>query len=165
MKSESKNQLEEILGQYDARLLEQERAVAAKRAAEAAFPARFATLRAETLRPAMQELVDLLSTHGHGATVIEREESSTTIGGFSHAAISIRINPKPFADKSPETNKNFIEVTFSANRKERTVAVSSTNTTINSSGNVGKRGEYQIEAMSADVVAEEVIRTLQEALR
>jgi hypothetical protein len=165
MKSEAKNQLEVILGKYDARLLEEERAVAAKRAAEAAFPARFATLRAETLRPAMQELVDLLGTHGHGATVIEREESSTTVGGFSHAAISLRINPKPFAHQSPETNKTFIEVTFLANRKEQKVTVSSTNTTVYSSGNVGKRGEYQIEAMSADVVADEVIRTLEEALR
>jgi hypothetical protein len=165
MKSEAKNQLEEILGKYDVRLLEEERAVAAKRAAEAAFPARFAALRGETLRPAMQELVDLLSAHGHGATVIEREESSSTVGGFSHAAISLRIHPKPFAQKSPETNKTFIEVTFSANRKEHNVTVSSTNTTINSSGNVGKRGEYPIEAMSADIVAEEVIRTLREALR
>jgi len=165
MKSEAKNQLEEILGKYDARLLEEERAVAAMRAAEAAFPARFATLSAETLRPALQELVDLLSAHGHVAMLIEREESSTTVGGFAHAAISLRINPKPFAHKSPETNKTFIEVTFSANRRERKVTVSSTSTTINSSGAVGKRGEYQIEAMSRDTVAEEVIRTLQEALR
>jgi hypothetical protein len=165
MKSDAKNHLEEILGKYDARLLEEERAVAAKRADEAAFPARFATLRAETLRPAMQEFVDLLTARGHAATVIEREESSTTAGGFSHAAISLRVSPKPFADKSPETSKIFIEITFSGNRRDRKVSVSSTNTTINSSGNVGKRGEYPIEAVSAEVVAEEVIRTLQEALR
>jgi hypothetical protein len=164
MKSEAKNQLEALLGKYDARLSEEERAVAATRAADAAFPARFATLRAETLRPAMQEFIDLLSTHGHWATVIEQEESSTTVGGFSHAAISLRINPKSFPHK-PTTNKPFIEITFSANRSERKITVSSTNTTINSTGNIGKRGEYQIETMTADIVAEHVIRTLQEALR
>jgi hypothetical protein len=165
MKSEVKNELEEILGKYDARLLVEERAVAAQRAAEEAFPTRFAALRTKTLRPAMQELVDQLSAHGHGATVIDREESSSTVGGFLHAAISLRINPKVFAGKSPDTDKTFIEVTFAANRRERKVTVSSTNTTVNSSGNVGKRGEYPLEAMTADVVAEEVIRTLQEALR
>ncbi|HTB79213.1 MAG TPA: hypothetical protein VK762_38485 [Polyangiaceae bacterium] len=165
MKSETKTQLEEVLGAYDARLLEEERAIAAKRAADAAFPARFATLRTETLRPAIQEFIDLLTAHGHGATAIEREESSTTTGGFSHAAISLRIHPKPFVNKSTETNKAFIEVTFAANRSERKITVSSTNTTINATGNVGKRGEYPIDAMTAEIVAEQVIRTLQEALR
>jgi hypothetical protein len=54
---------------------------------------------------------------------------------------------------------------FSANRSERKITVSSTNTTINSNGNVGKRGEYEIDTMTADIVAEQVIRTLEEALR
>jgi hypothetical protein len=165
MKNETKSELKAILGKYDGRLLEEERAVSAARAAEEAFPTRFATLRTETLRPAMQELVELLSTHGHAATVIERDESSTTVGGFLHAAISLRINPKHLASKSPEADKTFIEIVFAANRRERKVSVSSTNTAINSSGNVGKRGEYLIEALTADVVAEEVTRTLQEALR
>jgi hypothetical protein len=164
MKSEAKNQLEEVLGAYDARHIQEERAIAAKRAADAAFPARFATLRAETIRPAIQEFIDLLILHGHGATAIEQEESSTTTGGFSHAAITLRISPKAFAHKAPE-NKPFIEIMFSANRNERKITVSSTNTTINSNGNVGKRGEYELDAMTADVVAEQVIRTLQEALR
>jgi hypothetical protein len=165
MKSEAKTELDAVLSAYDARHIEEQRLIAAKRAADAAFPARFATLKAETLRPAIQEFVDVLSSHGHGATAIEKEESSTTTGGFSHAAISLRIHPKAFAHKSPETNKTFIEITFSANRSERKITVSSTNTTINSNGNVGKRGEYEIDAMTGDIVAEQVIRTLQEALR
>jgi hypothetical protein len=165
MKSEAKNQLEEVLGAYDARHIEEERAIAAKRAADAAFPTRFATLRAETLRPAIQEFIDVLLIHGHGATATEQEESLTTTDGFSHAAISLRISPRPFAHKSPEPNKPFIEIMFSANRSERKITVSSTNTTINSNGNVGKRGEYEIDTMTADIVAEQVIRTLEEALR
>ncbi len=165
MKSEDKSQLEEILGAYDARHVEEERVIAARRAADEAFPARFAALRAATLRPAIQEFIDVLSLHGHSAAAIEQEEAATNTGGFSHAAISLRINPKPFAPKSLESNKTFIEITFSANRRERKVTVSCTDTTLNSHGNAGKRGEYEIEAMTADVVAEQVIRTLQEALR
>jgi hypothetical protein len=165
MKSEAKNKVEQLLGAYDTRRIEEERVVSAKRAADEAFPARFATLRTEVLRPALQEFIDLLSTHGHGATASEQEESLTTVGGFSHAAISLRVNPKGLGQKSPETNKSFIEITFSGNRSERKVTVSSTNTTINSNGNVGKRAEYDIGAMTADIVADQVIGTLQEALR
>jgi hypothetical protein len=165
MKTEAKSQLEKILGVYDDKVAEDARKVEVKRAADAAFPERFAALRAETIRPAIQEFVDQLCSHGHEATAREQEESSSTTGGISFAAISLRLNPKPFAHKSVETNRSFIEITFSANRSERKVTVSSTNTIVNSNGSLGKRGEYEIEAMTADVVADHVLRTLQEALR
>ena len=84
---------------------------------------------------------------------------------MSYAAISLRLNPKPFAFKSANTNRSFIEITFSANRNERKVTVSSTNTIVNSNGSLGKRGEYEIDAMTADVVAEHVLRSLEEALQ
>jgi hypothetical protein len=165
MKSEVKSQLEKVLGAYDARRVEEEHAAAVKRAADEAFPGRFAKLRGETLRPALQEFVEVLGRHGHEATVTEQEESSTTTGGFAHAAIALRIHPKPFAHKSAETNKAFIEIAFAANRNERKIVVSSSNTTMNATGNLGKRGEYELEAMTPDVVAEQVTRTLQESLR
>ena len=165
MKSEAKSQLKKILGTYDDKVAAEERKVAAKRAADAAFPERFATLRAETIRPAIQEFVDVLTGHGHEAVAREQEESSSTTGGVSFAAISLRLNPKPFAFKSTEANRSFIEITFSANRNERKVTVSSTNTIVNSNGSLGKRGEYEIDAMTAEVVADHVLRTLQEALQ
>jgi hypothetical protein len=54
-------------------------------------------------------------------------------------------------------------VSFSANRSERKVVVSSTTTLIHSSGSVGKRGEYEIDALTADVVVEHVLQTLEKA--
>jgi hypothetical protein len=165
MKIEAKNQLENILQAYDDKVAEEERNVAAKRAADLAFPARFAKLRAETIRPALQAFVEAIRGHGHEASAREQEESTSTTAGVSSAAISLRMTPKSLAHKSTETNRSFIEVTFSANRNERKVTVSSTNTIVNSSGGLGKRGEYEIEAMTADVVADHVIRTLQEVLQ
>jgi hypothetical protein len=41
--------------------------------------------------------------------------------------------------------------------------VSSTNTIVNNGGSVGKRGEYEIDAVTAEVVASHVIQTLREA--
>ncbi len=164
MKTEAKQQLEKILGTYDEKVAEEERKVAAKRAADLAFPERFATLRAETIRPAIKSFVDVLCGHGHEAVAREQEESTSTIAGISFAAISLRMTPKPFAFKSADGNRSFIEVTFSANRTERKVTVSSTNTIVNSNGGMGKRGEYEIDAMTAEVVSDHVLRTLQEAL-
>jgi hypothetical protein len=165
MKIEAKSRLENILGAYDDKVAEEERKVAAKRAADLAFPERFAKLRAETIRPAIQEFVEALCGHGHEASAREQEESASTTAGVSSAAIALRMTPKSFIRKPTETNRSFIEITFSANRNERKVTVSSTNTLVNSSGGLGKRGEYEIEAMTADVVAEHVLRTLQEALQ
>lgn len=165
MNSDAKNRLKKILGTYDEKLAEQTRVETAKRAAEAAFPGRFAVLKAETIRPVIQEFVDMLSGHGHEATAREQEESSSSAGGVSYAAIPLRVNPKPFAHKSTETNKSFIEITFSANRTERKVTVSSTNTMMSSSGSLGKRGEYELEAMTADLIADHLLQALQEALR
>jgi hypothetical protein len=163
MKDEVKTRLDKIIGAYDDKLAEIERVDAAKRAAHEAFPQRFATLKTKTIRPAIQELADMLNGRGHEATVKDQEESSTTIGGVQWAAISLRIIPKPFAHKSTQTNPNAIEITFSANRNDGKVTVSSTNTMSNSGGSLGKRGAYEIDAMTAEVVAEHVLQTLQEA--
>jgi hypothetical protein len=164
MKDDAKNQLKKILATYDEKLAEVARVDAANRAAQAAFPVRFATLRTETIRPAIQEFADALNGRGHEATVREQEESSSTAGGVTFATISLRVIPKPFVHKSAEANKSFIEVSFSANRNERKITVSSTNTMINSGGSLGKRGEYELDLLTADVVVGHVIQALQEAL-
>jgi hypothetical protein len=163
MKQETRAELETILATYNEKLAEAERRNAAVRAAQAAFPEHFATLKTEMIRPALQEFIDLLGLHGHAASAREQEESSSTSGGITLAAISLRVIPKPFANKSIEKNNNFVEVTFSANRTERKITVSSTNTIINSGGSRGKRGEYDIEAVTLEVVAGHVMQTLQEA--
>jgi hypothetical protein len=162
MKDEAKAELAALLGSYDEKLTEVERRNAAIRAAQAAFPERFAAARAQVIRPALQEFIDLLSGYGHAAATREQEESSTATGGVTLAAISLRIVPKPFTQKPAEKNNNFVEVTFSANRNERKIIVSSTNTIINSGGSRGKRGEYDVDALTAEAVTTHVLQTLQE---
>jgi len=143
-----------------------ERLDAANRAVHAAFPKRFATLKTETIRPALQEFADVLNGCGHEVTVREQEASSSSVGGVALATISLRITPKPFAHKSTaETNRNFIEITFSANRSERKITVSSTSTMISSGASLGKRGEYEMGAVTADIVVGHVLQTLREALK
>jgi len=163
MKDEAKSQLKQIIGDYDTKLAEVERADAAKRAADAAFPERFVTFKTKTIRPALEEIVEMLNERGHEASVREQEESSSAAGGVKSAAISLRIVPRPHAHKSTEPNSVNIEITFSANRSERKVSVSSINTITGHGGSVGKRGEYDLEAVTADVVANHVIQTLKEA--
>ena len=163
MKDEAKTQLTKIIGDYDAKLAEAARVDAANRAAHEAFPERFASLKAETIRPAIQEIADMLNERGHEASVREQEESSTAEGGVKSAAVSLRIVPKPFAHKSGDSSPISIEIAFSANRSGRKVAVSSTNTMINHGGTVGKRGEYELDAVTTEVVTTHVVQTLGEA--
>jgi hypothetical protein len=163
MNDDMRSQLRRVIADYDEKLAEAERVEAAKVSAHEAFPARFASLRTGTIRPAIQEIVDILNECGHRASVHEQDESSSTVGGVKSAAISLRVVPKPFAQKAVEDNTSAVEVTFSASRSARKVAVSSTNTIVNNAGSIGKRGEYEIDAVTADVVANQVIQTLREA--
>jgi hypothetical protein len=163
MKDEAKSQLRKIIGDYDAKLVEAERVESEKRAADAAFPERFLTLKTHTIRPELQEIAEMLNERGHDASVHDQEESSSAGAGVKSAAVSLRIVPKPFARKSTETNPVTIEVTFSANRSERRVSVSSTNTMLGQGGSIGKRGAYDIDAVTADVVTSHVTQTLYEA--
>lgn len=163
MKEEAKNELDKILTVYDEKLAETARREAAITAAREAFPERFTALKAKTIRPVLTELAEVLSARGHEATPREQEESTTTADGVSFAAIILRVVPKPFAH-SPKGSTSFLEVTFSANRHDRKITVASTNTIPNSSGSRGKRGEYEIEAVTAEVVTRHVIQSLQEAL-
>jgi hypothetical protein len=163
MKDEAKSLLQKIVHDYDEKLAEAERIDAAKREAHAAFPGRFVALKTTTIQPTIQEIADVLNERGHKASVREQEESSSTEGGVKSAAVSLRVVPKPFALKPPETNPSAIEITFSANHRAQKVAVSSTNTMIGNGGTVGKCGEYEIDAVTADVVAGHVIQTLGDA--
>jgi hypothetical protein len=163
LNDDAKTRLEKILAGYDEKLAEAERIATATRVAQAELPARFATLRTGTIRPALEELVTVLGAHGHAATVREQEKSSSTAGGVTLAAISLRVNPKPFLRQSSEKRDSFIEITFAANESERKVSVSSTNTMINFGGSVGKRGEYEIAALTGDVVVGHVLQVLQDA--
>ncbi len=163
MNDESRSLLKKIIGEYDAKLTEAERVAAATRAAHAAFPERFVTFKTETIRPELQEIADLLNERGHEASVREQDESSSAVGGVKSAAVSLRVVPKPFAHKSTEPNSSAIEITFSANRSDRKITVSSTNTMMNHGGRVGKRGEYEIDDVTKEVVASHVIQTLNEA--
>lgn len=165
MKVEAKSELRKVISDYDDRLAEAERVAAAKRAEHAAFPARFVKLKTGIIQPTAQGIADMLNERGHNASVREQDESSTLEGSVKSAAVSLRVVPKPFAHKAAEANAVSIEVTFSANRSERKVAVSSTNTMINHGGTVGKLGEYEIDAVTPDVVAKHVIQTLSDAFR
>ena len=165
MKVEAKSELKKIIGDYDDKLAEAERVGAARRAAHAAFPERFVTLRREVIKTTAQEIADMLNERGHSASVREQDESPTVEGMVKYASATLRIVPKPFAQKAAEASAISIEITFSANRSERKVTVSSTNTMLNHGGTVGKLGEYEINAVTADIVAQHVIQTLNDAFR
>jgi hypothetical protein len=165
MKDESKSELAKILRSYDDKLAEAERRDAAIRAAQAAFPERFAALKSQTIRPLLQEFAETLSGFGHDATVREQEESSSATGPVTVAAITLRVIPKPFARAASASAKSFVEITFSANKGDRKVVVSATNTLLSSGASLGKRGEYELDALTADIADIHVVQTLRDVFK
>ena len=154
MSDDTWSQLRRVVADYDEKLAEADRIRTAHRAAYETFPGRFADLKTTTIRPTtIQEIADMLNERGHRAYVQEQEESSSAVGGVKSAAISLRVVPRPFVHKATEDSASTIEVTFSANRGAQKVTVSSTNTIVNHGGAIGKRGEYDIEAVVAQVIA------------
>jgi hypothetical protein len=162
MKDEAKKQLKQILTAYDERLAETDRIEAANVAAQAAFPGQFSALKTQTILPALREVAEVLTRSGHESTEREQEESSSTAGGVTSAAISFRVVPKPFAQRPADKNRSYIEITFAANRTERKIVVSSTSTIVSAGGSVGKRGAYELDALTADVVVSHVLKALEE---
>ncbi len=164
MNDDARKKLTTILATYDEKIAEAARVNAANLAAAAAFPERYAALRSNTIRPAVQEFADLLNGRGHEVTVSELEESTSSEAAVTSATISLRIIPKAFAHKGVATPKSFVELLFSANRHERKITVSSTNTIINSAGSVGKRAQYEIAEVTSQVIEGHVLHVLGEAL-
>ena len=160
----AKSELQRILLAYDEKLAEAARCDAAKRAADLAFPELYAALRSDTIRPALQTFADEMNGRGHEVTVREQEESTSSEGGVTSAMVALRIIPKAFVESGAATKKCFVELSFSANRGERRITVASTNTMMNSPGRVGKRAEYEIAALTADVVETHVLQTLRDVL-
>jgi hypothetical protein len=165
MKDDTKARLNQILSAYDERIAETARREAAILAAKTAFPQRFAALKKEMFLPLFRELAEVLNGKGHDATVRDEEESSSTVGSVNSAAVGLRVVPKPLTQKSADSKRSYVEILFSANRSERKIVVTSTNTIIHSGGGVGKRGEYEVDGLTADVVTDHVLRTLEEALK
>src|SRR5450631_273535 len=163
MKAEVKTQLKQIIVAYDEKLAEIKHVAEAKRAAQVAFPGRFTTLKRETIRPTLEEFADTLNSSGHKASVNDLKETATTESGIHWAAISLRIVPRPFLSDATQTNPSAIELTFLANRNDGKITVSSTNTISNAGGSLGKRGGYELDAVTSDVVADHVLQALQEA--
>lgn len=164
MKDDVKQKLQGLLTAYGDRLAQAERRAAAIKEAQAAFPERFAAAKEKIIRPALTEFVEELNREGHDATIRELDEGHRD-GAFASASIALRVVPKPFAKKatSAEASSSCIEIIFSANRSERKVVVSSNNTVLNSGGSRGKRGDYDVDAVTEEVVVEQVFNSLQEA--
>jgi hypothetical protein len=162
MKKDALDELRQLLNSYGDRLSESERRAAAHKEAHEMFPARFLELKAKTIQPVLTEFVDELQKEGHYASVRDLEEGHRD-GAFASASITLRIVPKPYASKASEAGGSSIETVFSANRAEQKVVVSCNNTVFATGGSRGKRCEYDLATVTADVVAEQVLLTLKEA--
>lgn len=159
MDDDAKRELQSLLAAHKARLVEGQNREAQKKAEQRAFVDGFRSLKAEKIRPVLEEFVAQLTEHGHTASIVDQEESAS--GRFTPASIGLRVVPARMGDAPPgHSNIVRVEITFSANQATMKVSVSSSN---NANGSIGKRGEHDLSELTDAFVVSNVLRTIREA--
>ncbi len=161
MDQDAKNELTSILVAYRERVVEGRAREANVKAARAAFVEAFVRVKAEIIRPVLEEFVLHLNEAGHQATLTDQKESSDRNGQFSPASMALRVVPIRIGDTPlAPSGGTRIEVTFSANEPTMKVVVSSSN---NANGAIGKRGDYELAGLDKRFVETHVLKTIHEA--
>lgn len=162
MDKRAKDDLQEILGAYDARVVDGQKREAKLKADRASFAELFRSVKTERISPLLKDFATELNEHGHMANVLDQDEPSHQNGSFLPASIALRITPRPMVkgEAAAPVAHGPIEVKFSANQNEMKVLVSSSH---NPQGGSGKRGEHELAELTDEFVVSSVLRTIREA--
>ena len=161
MDPEAKNELTSILTAYRARLLDSQDRETKIKAARVNFVEAFRNLKADKIRPVLDEFVAQLNEAGHQASVVDQQEASDRNGQFTPASITLRIVPARIGEVvGSSTASTRVEITFSANQHTMKVLVSSSN---NSNGAIGRRGDHDLGELTSTFVENNVLKTIRDA--
>jgi len=153
MREETKVKLKSILDDYKQKQLDFLRQHELTKTERKEFLDGFSKKIKETIKPCFEELGKLLISKGHGFEITEKNESQDLLGNTQSAHIKLEILPigvRGHAGKRPT-------ISFIANsiRKEIWTEVSTI-----MSGCAGQRSTYSLDAITEEVVEEEVLSVL-----
>jgi hypothetical protein len=161
MDKEAKSELNQILAEHRARLVDSQDREAKLKTARVEFVDAFRALKIEKIGPVLAEFVEKLNEAGHPSSVVEQQEESDRNGHFTPASMSLRISPTRTADPAGSTaGGTKVEVSFSANQHTMKVLVSSTS---NANGTFGKRGDYELAELTTGFIESHVLKTIRAA--
>ncbi len=159
--SEIKKNLSSVLDDYDRGIGERQQAVKKTTIEEVSFVEEFKRLRAEVIRPILEEFGGELRQRGHEYEIKESESGKDDQGRTLPAYIGMAVYPKDF--KRSEFTKLGADtpwVGFTAWTYEKKIAFGSSNIMPGRGGSSGSSSEHKIEELTHDLVMQQVAKGL-----
>ncbi len=155
MKEETKSKLNALMDEYDEKLKKKKKTQEEIELEENAFIDEFYRLRRKVMRPIIDEIGDYIKEHGHDYKVKE-EKLIDDYSTKKDAKITMMVFPSGI-DRSAYTVSN---ISFTANKKEKDIYVSSKVIERNKSGTAEDRGVYNTNQINGDLVEKEIFNFL-----
>ncbi len=162
MDKKIQSEIDNLFVRRDERLRKQAAESEQRRVKEEEFLGGFRKLRAEVIKPALQELSDYVKGKGLNASVEENEETQDSEGRTRAAAISIVFT-------LPETRgyartSEYPNVSFRASRSEMRVTVGESTIGPGRGGHSGGAGSFQLQEVTKELVREKTLAVLREII-
>jgi len=156
MKEETKSKLDELMDAYDENLVKAEEEKEKEATGDESFHSEFKKIVDEVIHPTMDEIGKVIKTRGHDYEITEQKRHPST-----NAHIRMTIFPKgskrtPFSD--------FPHVSFNTNTSTKTVYCHESLMMLEKPGHVGSTNTFVLEEITADIVEQEILKTLEEIL-
>jgi hypothetical protein len=159
MESRTRKSIEGILDGFNSRVEAARREAERRMIERRIFLAEFSERMRTVIRPTMEQVGDLLTSRGHEFEITEEEESVEANGKTANAAITLRIYP--YAERPAHTQLGGCpHLAIRANSPRNTIYVHESIMMPGSGGHAGTAGEYELDAVTADMVEQHILSVL-----
>ncbi len=160
MRDSLKLELDALLDNYEIRKKKQQEEYRIQKREEDRFLKRFLLVREQVIKPAMQEIGELLKKRGKNNRIVEEDESVDTKGKLKEARISMFFLMRQ--QKQGHRLNQYPLVAFIATKSKKRVWVHERTIGPDRGGHSGNAGEYSLEQISMDLVQQKIMKVLRE---
>jgi hypothetical protein len=151
MKDEDAKKLRSIMEAYNARTDAASAKKAETRSKEAAFLEAFRKMIAETIRPAFEEIANVLKADGHEATIVQSQASrATDERSEKHESVKFTVTPKGCTNVRDHDSRP--EVVFTGDTSSERIRVYASERMPGESGGSAPRGDHTLDAITSEFV-------------
>ena len=163
MDDSTKKRLTSILDSFDAKRDAAKKDTERKRTEREIFLDKFAEKVKAVIRPAMEQVAELLKARGHNSEITEQMEAIDSDGRARNAGITLTIFP--LGVRPPYPNEHACpHIAFMVNSYESKIYVHESTMMLTRGGQSGSAGEYDIDKVTPELVEQHIVSVLQQAM-
>jgi len=157
-------EIKTLLDNYDHKLKEEKEKAKKMEEKEDRFLKEFSILCSEVIKPVMEQIGSQLKERGNDYSIEEEKERKDPQGRTLDAIIIMNIFPSEVKRHEYDATST-PHIAFRATRYEKKVVILGSNIMPNrGSSSSGPRGEFEIDRIDKDLVANEILKMLKEIL-